>query len=117
MSFFVSIKEYEVVEDHIEYVLEVFDRDSGDSWKFNRRYSFLRNAHYQIRALDSHVPEFPPKKIFGSMNPKFLQKRRNELEVYFKEIVKLPTLTEMPFVRTLLKPVDSLSSNSYRKAI
>ena len=106
MSFSIKIKDFEYVGEHIEFTIEVTDKITGECWKFSRRYSVLREVHKQFKALDSKVPEFPPKKLFGSKNPKFLEQRRNDLEGYFSQIVKIPKLLENPFTKEFLKPKD-----------
>jgi PX domain len=106
MSLSIKIKEYETVGEHIEYIVEVYDKVSGDTWKFRRRYSYLRNFHKQLKSLDSRLPEFPPKKVFGSKNPRFLEQRRSELENYFNALVKIPKLMEHNYTKDLLKPQD-----------
>ena len=108
MSLLVKIKEYELIGDHIEFILEVYDKNLGENWNFHRRYSYLRDAHKQIKSLDSRVPEFPPRKMFGSKNPRFLEQRRGELEEYFNAIVKIPKILENSFVKDLLRPQDAV---------
>ena len=112
MSLSIKIKEYELVGEHIEFIIEVYDKVTGDSWKFQRRYSALRDAHKQLKSLDNRIPEFPPKKIFGSKNPKFLEQRRSELETYFNTIVKMPRLMENSFTKEMLRQSDSVVSKS-----
>lgn len=112
MALTIKIKEYELVGEHIEFILEIYDKNLGENWKFQRRYSFLRDAHKQLKSLDNRVPEFPPKKIFGSKNPRFLEQRRSELENYFTAILKIPKLTEHSFVKEFFKPQDSVFSKN-----
>ena len=107
MSYVIKIKEYELVGEHIEYIIEVTHKESGDSWKFRRRYSHLRDSHKQLKAIDGRVPEFPPKKIFGSKNPRFLMQRKSDLEDYFNEVAKLGKLVESGVGKDFLKPKDA----------
>ncbi|OMJ88913.1 hypothetical protein SteCoe_9017 [Stentor coeruleus] len=108
MSLSIKVKDYEVKGEHIEYIIEVLDKLTGESWKFFRRYSTLRDIHKQLKSLDNKVPEFPPKKIFGSKNPRFLAQRKGELDVYFTEIVKLSSLMQNTFTKDFLKPKDAI---------
>ena len=118
MSFLVKIKEYELMGDHIEFIFEVYDKILGESWKFHRRYSSLRDAHKQIKSIDNRVPEFPPRKMFGRRNPRFLEQRRGELEEYFNAIVKIPKVFESAFIKDLLRPKDAaFSKNSSVQAV
>lgn len=112
MSYVIKIKEYILVGEHIEYVIEVSNKDSGETWKFQRRYSELRDFHKQFKALDSRIPEFPPKKIFGSKNPRFLMQRKADLELYFIEVSKLGKLIESSVGKEFLKPKDAKVMNS-----
>lgn len=108
MSLSVKVKDYKVTGEHIEYIIEVFDKLTGESWNFLRRYSTLRDAHKQLKSIDNRVPEFPPKKIFGSKNPRFLAQRKGELDTYFTEIVKLSSLMQNAFTKEFLKPKDAI---------
>ena len=112
MALSIKIKDYEQVGEHIEFIIEIQDKETGESWKFLRRYSYLRDAHKQIKSLDSRVPEFPPKKIFGSKNPRFLEQRRTDLENYFNAIVKNSKLLEHSFMKDLLRPQDLILAKS-----
>jgi hypothetical protein len=107
MSYVIKIKEYELVGEHIEYIIEVTHKESGDSWRFRRRYSHLRDLHKQLKSFDNRVPEFPPKKIFGSKNPRFLAQRKSELEDYFNEVAKLGKLLESQPGKEFFKPKDA----------
>lgn len=107
MSLSIKIKDYEPVGEHIEFIIEVNDKLTGESWRFRKRYSNLRDAHKQLKSLDNRVPEFPPKKIFGSKNPRFLQQRKADLEAYFNEIVKLSSLMQNSFTKDFLKPKNA----------
>lgn len=112
MSYVIKIKEYILVGEHIEYVIEVSIKETGESWKFQRRYSELRDFHKQFKALDSRIPEFPPKKIFGSKNPRFLMQRKTDLEIYFIEVSKLGKLIESGPGKEFLRPKDAKFTNS-----
>jgi hypothetical protein len=66
--------------DHIEYLITLTDVHSGHTYEFTRRYSVLRNS---FELLKQSSLRFPPKKFFGNKNIKFLQRRKNDLEVFF----------------------------------
>lgn len=107
MSLSIKVIEYEQVSDYVEYVIEVSQKESGESWRFKRRYSYLHDIHKQFKTIDSRVPEFPPKKLFGSKNPKFLMQRKSDLENYFIEVSKLAKLMESSFAKDFFRPKDA----------
>lgn len=107
MSLSIKVIEYEQVDDYIEFVIEVSQKESGEAWRFKRRYSQLRDIHKQFKSLDSRVPEFPPKKLFGSKNPKFLLQRKSDIENYLIEVSKLSKLMDSSFAKDFFRPKDA----------
>lgn len=113
------IRNCTIIEKHAEYSIEIKDTSTGEAWEFCRRYSVLRKWHdFSSLALKS-LPIFPKKKLFGNLNPLFLEKRRKELEAYINSII---FLYEHPVIKSFIKPndrknlspskIESLSKNS-----
>ncbi|OMJ85057.1 hypothetical protein SteCoe_13712 [Stentor coeruleus] len=97
------IRNCTIIEKHAEYSIEIKDNSTGEAWEFCRRYSVLRKWHdFSSLALKS-LPIFPKKKLFGNLNPLFLEKRRKELEVYINSII---FLYEHPVIKSFIKPND-----------
>nr|XP_026693582.1 nischarin isoform X2 [Ciona intestinalis] len=83
----VFINSVEQVEDYTEYTIEV--HHNGFMWKIKHRYSEFRKLH---NALRNHNPDLeknllPPKKIIGKMSTSFIDKRREELELYLQTLM------------------------------
>ncbi|XP_077293968.1 PX domain-containing protein kinase-like protein isoform X2 [Arctopsyche grandis] len=65
------------LDTHTEYCIKV-QRGAvkNDSWSVSRRYNEFASLNAAL-----HVENFPPKKIIGNMQPEFIAKRRNALQV------------------------------------
>jgi len=61
------------------------------SWSTSRRYTdfFYLNQELLTFIRADAMPNMPPKKIFGSSNQEFIEKRRLALEEYLRGVVKL----------------------------
>lgn len=44
----------------------------------------------------NQLPVFPPRKLFGSTDQSFIQKRRKELENYYNTLFKTVDIEELP---------------------
>ena len=57
------------------------------------------------------LPVFPPRKLFGSTDEAFIQKRKKELENYYNTILKTINIEELPDLLSFLnthKPVKKV---------
>ena len=93
---------------HIEYSIEVANISTGESWKFQRRYSMLRTVYSYAKTIFSVSQSFPPKKVFGNMSPKFLEQRRLGLESYFSDLLKNPEVLENEYCKHFYIPADKV---------
>jgi hypothetical protein len=50
----------------------------------------------------STLPALPPKKIFGNMEPEFIEARRIALEAYVQSVMRQPALARLPLVREFM---------------
>jgi hypothetical protein len=57
----------------------VFRRFSDFEWLLTK---LQENEHYKGLI----IPPLPPKKVFGKMDPNFVEKRREELEAFLRGI-------------------------------
>jgi len=103
----VSIVSYENVDGHIEYLVKVVATEQGE-WQFKKRYSRLRDFHEHLRKACPHLPHFPPKKLFGNMQPAFLQQRKKALEDYFRDLCVLPEVHSNEAFTAFIKPRDAV---------
>ena len=87
-------------EGHVEYNINLEDVLMKKTWKFQMRYSKIRNFHKECQSflnsikLDNgfigSLPPFPPKKWFGNTEDEFLKTRQKDLEKYFQTIMTSP---------------------------
>lgn len=103
MNFSIQFKSYQQTSDYITYEIEV--KDESETWVFHRRYSNLRLFYTQLPPI---LLIFPPKKIFGNKNPKFLDHRQKELDQFFKNLLKIPNILDFPVVKSFLYPSDRI---------
>ena len=103
----VSIVSFENVDGHIEYLVKVVSLEQGE-WQFKKRYSRLREFHEHLKKTCPHIPHFPPKKLFGNMQPAFLQQRRKALEDYFRDLCAQPEAQRNEVFHTFIKPRDAV---------
>jgi hypothetical protein len=68
-----------------------------NQWSLFKRYSEISDLNKRIKAQFGWQTEkivFPPKKMFGSLDPVFLEKRRGELDFYFSQVLSLPDIAD-----------------------
>jgi hypothetical protein len=95
-----SISSYAQVpeKNYIVYAIQltVYDRDNKnhlrDTWTVFRRYSEFDRLASSLnqdffRKTGAQIPKLPPKRIFGSMNEKFLKQRMRGLELWTQQIL------------------------------
>ncbi|CAK0855400.1 unnamed protein product [Prorocentrum cordatum] len=81
---------------HTVYMIKVTGLD-GRAWTIDRRYRHIQALHEQLRCVHgSAMPEIPGKRMFGNMNPAFIQEREAGLQRYFAELVRLEQDTRSP---------------------
>jgi hypothetical protein len=105
MSLTIKVTDYDDLRGHIEYAIEVRD-PSGENWCFKRRYSALRFFHELLKKSEKNVPKFPPKKLFGNLNPDFLDTRRRQIEQYFNALTHIPEIFHSSAFKDFIKPFD-----------
>ena len=105
MALSIKVSEFDDIRGHVEYCIEVRDI-TGESWCFKRRYSALRFFHELLKKYEKRVPNFPPKKIFGNLNPEFLESRRKQIEQYFNSLTHIPEILHSAAFKDFIKPFD-----------
>jgi PX domain-containing protein kinase-like protein len=53
---------------------------SSDSWTVKRRYNDFHRLNKNLEPFGFKLG-LPSKKLFGNLNPAFVEKRKNELQV------------------------------------
>lgn len=90
------------------YVIEV-SRNAGEkmpaaSWMISRRYSEFHELHQKLRSKYPSVRnlDFPRRRVVMKLQSDFLQKRRQALENYLRELLLLPEVCRSRDLRAFL---------------
>jgi hypothetical protein len=98
----------------MEYIIHVYFGGDGrgcsrHKWKIAKRYSAFALFHEELQeSLMQSVhefvclPEFPPKKICGSMESAFVEKRRASLDQYLRTLLSERRLSKNRVLRAFL---------------
>ena len=105
----INVKDHSKTDGHVEYNLTIVLPD-GISFKIGKRYSELKNLNDALKRETNNnaFPKFPPKKFFGFNNEEFINKRQQELNVYFEGICNSKEFSKLP---SFLKFVDECKKN------
>ena len=98
----VDISEFQ--EKYIEskvvtfYTVNVYDNFSRKKWTLSKRYSEFEALHKNLTKLIANVPTIPGKSFFKLTSTDALTKRKNHLESFLKECVRIrSSLTKFNF--------------------
>jgi len=61
------------------------------------------------------LPEFPPKKYFGSLSPALIKERQEGLEKYMKHLVKDNKVLQTKGLRTFLETPDIVGKDKHKE--
>ncbi|KAF3761340.1 hypothetical protein M406DRAFT_94615 [Cryphonectria parasitica EP155] len=94
--------------EYAVYVIEV-SRNAGEkmpaaSWLITRRYSEFHELHQRLRSKYPSVRhlDFPRRRVVMKLQSDFLQKRRQALEKYLRELLLLPDVCRSRDLRAFL---------------
>ena len=107
----IIFKNFEISQGHVEYIINLIsEKDSSINVEFKERYSNLKDLHESLRkdANSINFPKFPPKKLFGNLDEKFLNERKIKLQHYFNTILGSRDFSQLT---TLTKWIESLVKN------
>ncbi|CAG2219521.1 SGK3 [Mytilus edulis] len=92
----------------IKYVLplqvyKVVVNADNKSWFIFRRYNEFYQLHEKIKKLypDANL-RLPGKRLFGNLDPDFIQQRRDGLDEFIQKLVSHPKISQHPEVRSFL---------------
>ncbi|ROV96615.1 hypothetical protein VPNG_09002 [Cytospora leucostoma] len=95
-------------KEYAVYVIEVL-RNAGEkmpaaSWIITRRYSEFHELHQRLRHKYPSVRnlDFPRRRVVMKLQSDFLQKRRQALEKYLRELLLLPDVCRSRELRAFL---------------
>lgn len=100
-------------DDHIEYILVIENDEINIT--FTERYSNLKKLNELLKSetKNNSFPKFPPRKIFGGEDEKFLCKRQQELNRYFEAICNNQEFSNLKsFVKFIEDNIKKNSKNN-----
>ena len=104
----IIFKKFEILSGHVEYTINIScENDSSINIEFKDRYSRLKDLHeaFKKEANSLNFPKFPPKKLFGNLDEKFLLERKIKLQHYFNTILGSKDFSKL---KTLNKWIEDL---------
>jgi len=107
----IIFKNFEISQGHVEYIVNLIsEKDNCINVEFKERYSNLKELHESLKkeANSINFPKFPPKKLFGNLDEKFLNERKIKLQHYFNTILGSRDFSQLS---TLNKWIESLLKN------
>ena len=106
------------VENHIEYFINIDNRGLNNGVYFTEKFVNLRNL-YDLMKKESKTkkfPSFPPNKLFGYEEEKFVIQRAKELDKFFQEINKNPNFNKLPsFIKYVKSKMNQQNLKSNKK--
>ncbi|XP_059149488.1 serine/threonine-protein kinase Sgk1-like isoform X2 [Physella acuta] len=99
-----SISTFQTMEKEKKYVVyKVIVNCEGRSWFIFRRYNEFHTLYEKIKKLYPEANlKLPGKKIFGNLDPEFIQQRREGLDEFIRKLVSHPKLCQHADVRLFL---------------
>ena len=93
----VKVTNHSKVDGHVNYYLEI-EIGQNISFIISKRYSELKTLNDLLRkeTNNNSFPKFPPKKFFGFASEEFINRRQQELNVYFGSICKSEEFSKLP---------------------
>mmetsp|Transcript_22263 Transcript_22263/g.56162 ORF Transcript_22263/g.56162 Transcript_22263/m.56162 type:complete len:233 (-) Transcript_22263:130-828(-) len=93
---------------------------NDDKWNMEKRFSDFAELDKQLDEIykgDSKVqlPEFPPKKMFGSLSPSLIVERKESLEQYMKALAKDPEILKCRVLREFIETPDVCSPEQHKE--
>ena len=113
-SFRVQITNYTKEDGYVCYTLKVLSTDEN-SFHITDRYRNMRSLWDEIRKDASNpdrIPDFPPKKWFGSKSREFIEQRRSALQNFFNTLLDSP---DKNVFRHIMKYFKKLAKNREAK--
>lgn len=106
------------VSEHTRYPFVVVYNDA--KWNLEKRFSDFAELDGQLdeefkNDEDVTLPEFPPKKYFGSLSPALIKERQEGLEKYMKNLVKDSTVLKCPHLRKFLETPDIVGQDKHKE--
>lgn len=99
------------IETHTEYIISIEKNEIN--FTFQERYKNLKLLNDLMKKFTKNnaFPKFPPKKLFGTEDEKFIIKREKELNDYFEIISSHPEFSILP---PLIKFIEDKKKKNFQ---
>jgi len=92
---------------YVNYQLEVNDQEGKLKWMLCKRFKQFQTLHVRLQKLGISVEAaLPPKKMFGNMKKRFIERRRKDLNTYLETLTWSKTVLESDEFRDFLIPPE-----------
>ncbi|XP_014235611.1 sorting nexin-29 isoform X3 [Trichogramma pretiosum] len=73
----------------LHHVYQIYIRIKSTEWNIYRRYAQFHALNRKLKKIEPVVStfEFPPKKTIGNKDPRFVEERRQKLQLWLRRIV------------------------------
>ena len=114
IAYKINVINYTKVDDHIFYILSVENLLTGINISFSERYINLRNLYETMKkeSGNKNFPSFPPKKLFGYEDEKFVKTRKKDLNGFFEKINSNQNFSKLP---SLIKYIEEILKKNPNK--
>jgi hypothetical protein len=79
-------------KEFVIYWIQVYDTTDGKCDTIRKRYRDFHRLNKKIKKLINISSVFPPKKVRNNMNHKFVEQRREALEKYLQNILRMDSI-------------------------
>ena len=99
----ISFNSTATVSGHTEYGIVIINSRHGIKKHLVKRYSEMFALHKKLGKLGFALPAFPPKKVFGNLDPNFVKYRQVGLQNYFRSIVRVKEIRKSQAYKEFLE--------------
>ena len=105
ISYKINVINYTKIEGHIFYVVSVENLLTGINISLSQRYSNLGNLYEAMKKESGNkiFPSFPPNKLFGYEDEKFVKTRKKDLNAFFEKINSNQNFSKLPALLNISK--------------
>lgn len=105
------------VSEHTRYPFVVVYNDA--KWNLEKRFSDFAELDSALEEATKNdeiqLPEFPPKKYFGSLSPALIKERQEALEKYMKALVADKNVLQCRSLREFIETPDCVSADKHKE--
>lgn len=103
-SYRVKFLDCEQIDSVTYYNISITDMNAQKAtWFLKHRYREMRKIHEEIASnYDGELPNFPPKKFLGNLDPDFVSQRKKHLENYFNTLLRTINIEKIPLAKNFL---------------